>query len=85
MINFDDDFKDWAFQVYGCFDPIMRKSLRPRNKGSDTILIFDIKEKSRDGCRWKVFNVSDRIERPNYNRHCCHFIIDCLLHNTYAC
>jgi len=40
MINFDDDFKDWAFQVYGCFDPIMRKSLRPRNKGSDTIFIF---------------------------------------------
>ena len=39
MINFDDDFKDWAFQVYGCFDPIMRKSLRPRNKGSDTIFI----------------------------------------------
>ena len=36
MINFNDDFQDWAFQVYGCFDPIMRKSLRPRNKGPET-------------------------------------------------
>ena len=36
MINFDENFQDWAFQVYGCFDPIMKKSLRPNNKGMDT-------------------------------------------------
>ena len=41
MINFDDDFKDWAFQVYGCFDPFMKKSLRPRNKGTGTFSSYE--------------------------------------------